>query len=94
MKEGEFVGRGLDSSHWSVRLPWDCNWCTRFVADESGSICESYGVWQLKKFMGREYMGIVRSTFVIDARGVVRAAWSKVRVKGHAHAVLDAVRAL
>ena len=64
------------------------------LADEDGAICEAYGVWQLKKFMGREYMGIVRATFLIDAHGVVRQVWEKVRVKGHAQEVLAAVKAL
>ncbi|SFV57280.1 Thiol peroxidase, Bcp-type [hydrothermal vent metagenome] len=53
------------------------------LADEDKELCKAFGVWQLKKFMGREYMGVVRSTFVIDPDGVIAAKWSKVRVKGH-----------
>lgn len=64
------------------------------VSDEDGTLCDAYGVWQLKKFMGREFMGIVRATFLIDAKGVVRAVWPKVKVKGHAEEVLEAVKAL
>jgi peroxiredoxin Q/BCP len=41
------------------------------IADVEGDLCEAFDVWQLKKFMGREYMGIVRSTFIIDAKGVL-----------------------
>ncbi|MEC7946196.1 MAG: thioredoxin-dependent thiol peroxidase [Myxococcota bacterium] len=64
------------------------------VSDEDGSICEAWGVWQLKKFMGREYMGIVRATFLIGPDGTVAQAWPKVRVKGHVDAVLEAIGAL
>jgi peroxiredoxin Q/BCP len=63
------------------------------ASDEDGSVCEAYGVWQLKKFMGRESMGIVRSTFLIDEKGVIEAVWRKVRVKDHVDEVLAAARA-
>ncbi|MEJ2528279.1 MAG: redoxin domain-containing protein, partial [Sulfurovaceae bacterium] len=53
------------------------------LADEDKSLCEAFGVWQLKKFMGKEYMGVVRSTFIIDPQGVIAASWEKVKVKGH-----------
>ncbi len=64
------------------------------LSDEDGTLCEAYGVWVLKKNYGREYMGIERSTFVIDAKGKIAHAWRKVRVKGHAQDVLEAVRNL
>jgi len=64
------------------------------VSDEDGAICEAWGVWQLKKFMGREYMGIVRATFLIARDGTVAQAWPTVRVKGHVDSVLEALRAL
>jgi len=63
-------------------------------SDEDGEVLEAYGVWVLKKLYGREYMGIERATFLIDANGKVAQIWRKVKVKGHAEAVLDAVRAL
>ena len=53
------------------------------LADEDKELCNTFGVWQLKKFMGKEYMGVVRSTFIIDPEGKVAAVWQKVRVKGH-----------
>ncbi len=59
------------------------------LSDESTEMMQEYGVWQLKKNYGREYMGIVRSTFIIDPKGVVVAAWDKVRVKGHVEAVKE-----
>jgi len=57
------------------------------LADEEKELCNAFGVWQLKKFMGKEYMGVVRSTFIIDPDGKVAAVWTKVRVKEHASIV-------
>lgn len=53
------------------------------LVDEDHAIAEAYGVWVLKKMYGREYMGIERSTFLIDAEGKLVKAWRKVRVKNH-----------
>jgi len=53
------------------------------LSDEDTSMMQEYGVWQLKKNYGKEYMGIVRTTFIIDPEGVVRAVWENVRVKEH-----------
>jgi peroxiredoxin Q/BCP len=64
------------------------------AADEEGKVCESYGVWVEKSMYGRKYMGIERATFLVDAEGVVRRAWHKVKVPGHAAEVLKAVQAL
>ncbi len=63
----------------------------RLASDEDGAVCEAYGVWTEKKLYGRVYMGIERSTFLIDADGVIRRVWSKVRVEGHAEEVLAAL---
>jgi peroxiredoxin Q/BCP len=57
------------------------------LADEEKELCNLFGIWQLKKFMGKEYMGVVRSTFIIDPDGKVAANWTKVRVKEHVDAV-------
>ncbi len=64
------------------------------ISDEDGKLCEAFGVWQLKKFMGREYMGIVRSTFIISPNGDILKSWDKVRVKNHVNEVLEAVQSL
>lgn len=64
------------------------------VADESGAVCEQYGVLQPKKMFGREYLGIVRSTFLVDPEGRLRAIWPKVKVDGHALEVLETLRRL
>lgn len=62
------------------------------LSDPEHQIAEDYGVWQLKKFMGKEYMGIVRSTFLIDPSGNIAQIWSNVRVKNHVDTVLEEVR--
>jgi len=58
------------------------------LSDEDHRVCEMFGVWQLKKLYGKEFMGIVRSTFLIDEQGVLLEEWRKVRVKGHAEAAV------
>jgi peroxiredoxin Q/BCP len=57
------------------------------LSDEEKELCKTFGVWQLKKNYGREYMGVVRSTFLIDPDGKIAAKWEKVRVKGHVEEV-------
>ncbi len=64
------------------------------LSDEDKDIAQAYGVWQLKKNYGREYMGIVRSTFLIDPDGIIVEKWEKVRVKGHVEAVLERLKEL
>jgi len=64
------------------------------LSDEERGVLQAYGVWQLKKNYGREYMGVVRSTFLIDPEGLVAQKWEKVRVKGHVEAVLKKLEEL
>ncbi|MEM7440998.1 MAG: peroxiredoxin [Pseudomonadota bacterium] len=64
------------------------------LSDEHGTLCEDFGVWKEKSMYGKKFMGIERSTFVIDGDGVVRSTWRKVKVPGHVDAVLEAVRDL
>ncbi|PID66193.1 MAG: peroxiredoxin [Gammaproteobacteria bacterium] len=61
------------------------------IADEDKSISELFGVYQRKKFMGKEFMGIVRSTFLLDEQGNLVQEWRKVKVKNHVEAVLAAL---
>ncbi len=63
-------------------------------SDEDGSVCEAFGVWKEKKNYGKVYMGIERSTFLINESGKIDSVWRKVRVKEHAQTVLAAVKAL
>jgi len=64
------------------------------ASDEPGEVTEAFGVWVEKSLYGRVYMGVERATFLIDGSGAVRRIWRKVRVKGHAAEVLEAVRTL
>lgn len=66
----------------------------RLASDEDGSVCEAFGTWVEKQNYGRTYMGIERSTFLFGADGRLAREWRKVRVKGHADAVLEAAKAL
>ena len=64
------------------------------LSDESTAILEAWGVWKEKSMYGRRYMGVERTTFLIDGKGIVRQIWPKVKVAGHAQAVLEAARIL
>lgn len=74
--------------------------CTKYglqvtlLADPDHVVIEQYGAWQLRKFMGREFMGTIRSTYLINKDGVIRQVWPQVTPKGHEVEVLEAVRAL
>lgn len=61
----------------------------QLLSDENHEVCEAYGVWQEKKMMGKTYMGIVRSTFIIDETGKIARVFSKVRVKNHIEEILQ-----
>ncbi|MBB4154487.1 peroxiredoxin Q/BCP [Sphingomonas jinjuensis] len=64
------------------------------ASDGSGAACDAFGVWGEKSMYGRTYMGIERATFLFDAEGKLARAWRKVRVPGHAEAVLEAAKGL
>ena len=64
------------------------------LSDPEQKVCNLYGVYKEKSMYGRKYMGVERSTFLIDGKGVLRHEWRKVKVKDHAEAVLAAVKAL
>ena len=92
--KAEIVGVSRDSvqSHdkfkQKFRLPFP------LASDADGKVCQNYGVWVEKSMYGKKYMGIERSTFLIDGKGVVRNVWRKVKVDGHAEEVLKATEAL
>lgn len=88
------IGVSKDSlkAHERFRAKHDLK--VRLAADETGATVEAYGAWVEKSMYGRQYMGIDRSTVLIDRNGKVARLWRKVKVKGHAQAVLEAVRAL
>ena len=86
------VSRDTAASHAKFRKKHSLS--VTLAADDEGAATEAYGVWVEKSMYGRSYMGIERATFLIDGTGVVRQVWRKVKVGGHADAVLDAVKAL
>jgi len=64
------------------------------LSDAESEVCEAFGVWKEKSMYGKKFMGIERSTFLIDGEGRIAREWRKVKVPDHAEEVLDAVRAL
>lgn len=62
------------------------------ASDENNNVCETYGVWVEKSMYGRKYMGIERTTFLIDRNGVIQKIWNKVKVPGHVEEVKNAVQ--
>ncbi len=64
------------------------------LADTDHAVCKAYDIWKPKKMMGHEFLGIIRSTFIIDAEGVVRKIYSPVKVTGHIDEVLSDLKAL
>ncbi len=81
------IGVSPDSvkSHKSFATKHNLNFI--LLSDSEHVVIEQYGVWKLKKMYGREYMGVERSTFIIDTDGYITKEWRKVRVKGHVEAV-------
>ncbi|MBT8440428.1 MAG: peroxiredoxin [Gammaproteobacteria bacterium] len=90
----KIVGVSKDNciSHGNFRDKYGLT--VRLLADVDGKMCETFGVWQEKEKNGVKKMGIVRSTFIIDAEGIVRHALYNVTPKGHAEQVLELVKAL
>jgi len=63
----------------------------RLLSNIDHHVMEQYGVWRLKKMSGKEFMGVVRTTFLIDPQGYIAKVWANVRVKGHAEKVYQAL---
>ncbi len=86
------IGISPDSvkSHDKFKQKYDLK--LTLVSDEERKAIEAYGLWVEKQMYGRHYMGVERSTFLIDETGKIVRVWAKVRVKGHAEAVLAAAR--
>ena len=92
--EAQVLGISPDSvaSHGKFRDKYDLPF--RLLADEGHAVAEAYGVWGLKKFMGREYMGVDRTTFIIDPEGRIARVMENVKPAGHALEILDALKEL
>jgi len=90
----EILGVSRDSVSSHERFREKQNFPFDLLADEDEALCRLFDVIHEKNMYGRKVMGVVRSTFLIDGDGVLRAEWRKVRVKGHVEAVLEAAQAL
>lgn len=90
----EVIGISPDSpeSHAKFQDKYDLG--VRLLSDQERKAAEAYGVWVEKSMYGRKYMGVERSTFLVDSDGTIARSWRKVKVPGHAEEVLAAVKAL
>jgi peroxiredoxin Q/BCP len=90
----EIIGVSRDSLKSHASFKEKCGFPFELLSDEDGSLCKSFDVIQMKSLYGRKFEGIERSTFVIDSRGKVAREWRKVKVDGHAQAVLEFVETM
>ncbi|MCI3178751.1 peroxiredoxin [Caulobacter sp. CCUG 60055] len=86
------VSKDSPASHGKFKAKHDLD--VLLGSDGDGAVVEAYGVWIQKSMYGRQYMGVDRSTFLIDGDGVIRQVWRKVKVPGHVAQVLSAAKAL
>ena len=92
--KASIVGISPDTVSSHVKFKEKMGFPFELLSDPDRSTCELYDVIQEKSMYGKKYMGVERSTFLVDAKGVLRHEWRKVRVNGHAEAVLEAVTTL
>jgi peroxiredoxin Q/BCP len=88
-KNAIILGVSPDSPDRHVKFKEKNDLTIKLLSDEKKEIAKKYGVWQKKKMYGREFMGIVRSTFLIDPEGKIAHIWPKVRVKDHVKTVME-----
>lgn len=92
--EAHIVGVSADAVKRHAKFSQKLNLPFTLLSDEEHTLLEAVGVWREKKMAGRLYMGVVRTTFLVDPHGCVRYVWAKVKVDGHAEAVLDKLKEL
>ncbi len=90
-KNTEILGISRDSIKKHENFKAKFEFPFELLSDEDEVLCELFDVIKLKKLYGKEYLGIERSTFLIDEKGVLRQEWRKVKVKEHAQEVLDSI---
>ncbi len=86
------MSRDDGASHDAFKKKFSLNF--PLLSDADGGLCEAFGVWKSRSMYGKSFMGIERSTFLIDGNGMVRKSWRKVDVDGYIDAVLKEVQAL
>ena len=89
---GGILGVSPDNSKSHTKFKTKFGLPFTLLADDGHKVCESYGVWGRKKFMGREYDGVFRTTFLIDARGMIVKVFENVKPDGHSAEVLAALK--
>ena len=90
----EIVGVSKDSTTSHEKFRKKHNLKITLASDPEIETAQAYGVWVQKTLYGRKYMGMERATYLVDAKGVIRRIWRKVKVPGHVEAVLDAAKSL
>jgi len=90
----QILGASLDSLKRHDNFIAKQNFTFDLISDPEAEFCKLFGVYQLKKNFGKEYMGIVRSTFLFDNTGTLIHQWPKVKVKGHAQEVLETIQSM
>jgi thioredoxin-dependent peroxiredoxin len=88
----DIVGISKDSAKSHAKFAGKYDLKIDLGSDESGAVCEAFGVWVEKSMYGKQYMGIERATFLIGADGKVAQIWRKVKVPGHVVEVLEAAK--
>ena len=88
------IGVSKDSCDSHRKFIKNKNLNLTLISDEDKEINEKYGVWKPKKFMGKEFLGTIRTTFLISKEGIIKKIWDNVKVKGHVEEVLDEVKKL
>jgi peroxiredoxin Q/BCP len=86
------LGVSPDSPKSHMKFKQKYNLPFTLLADEDHKVCDLYGVWGPKKFMGREYEGVLRTTFLIDANGEIVRVFEKVKPEGHSQEILGALK--
>ena len=92
--KAEIIGVSADSVESHKKFAEKYNLPFDLLSDEKKEVLEKYGVWQEKSMYGRKYMGIVRTTFIIDSKGKINKIFPKVKVDNHNKEVMDALKGL
>ena len=90
----KIIGVSPDSAASHCKFIAKHNLSITLLTDPEHQLIEAYGAWRLKKFMGKEYMGVARSTFLISPHKSIAYAWPNVKTKGHAEAVFKKMKEL
>ena len=88
------IGISKDNQKKQGKFREKYNLTCELGADFENDVCEQFGVWVEKSMYGKKYMGIQRSTFLSNERGIITNVWEKVKVPGHAEEVLETVKSL